>query len=186
MDSAIVVAIITGIFGAIVAPIFNHLLIRSRSSDSVAPTPPISPWFIAVIVAAGAALGGIIGFFTIAPLFSPVVSSWTAPRVSINSPIDGSKAGPAIIITGSAKNVPPGRYLWLLVQPEGTTQYHPQPGPISVTADGSWGATAYLGDNVKDQGKKFMVIVVMGDSRANSQFQSYLVDVQTVPRLPLH
>ena len=177
MNPQVLVAIITGVFGAVVAPVVKKLVEiavplpdRARSSQSQ-PSPAVKT---ALMAAGGGAAGVFIGYFALGPLVDsrPVAS----PRVAITAPAPAARVGRAVIVQGTASNIPDGE-LWAFVLPSETTQYHPQPGPLQVDANGAWSGTAYIGlAGGQDAGREFTLVVALVDRQASDRIKSYLTD----------
>jgi hypothetical protein len=89
----------------------------------------------------------------------------TSPPVSvaITSPTPGSMVPTTILVQGTASGIPQNKQLWLLVGAVGVAGYFPQNnGPVQVSADGTWSASATLG-GPNDVGKQFVLIPALVD-----------------------
>ena len=95
-------------------------------------------------------------------------------RVTITSPAPESKVPLLTIVQGSADYIPPDTQLWLLVVPDGGTSFFPQPGPIVVSSDGKWSASAYIGlDKPGESGKGHVVYAALADQEGSTAIQNY-------------
>jgi hypothetical protein len=102
-------------------------------------------------------------------------STTTAPTSAaqagaISSPGPGSTVTVEQPVSGTA-DLPVGQDLWVLV--EIGNGYHPQPGPIPVTADGTWQATVFVG-TAGDSGKQFTLALAATDAAGTAEFVAYL------------
>jgi hypothetical protein len=73
------------------------------------------------------------------------------------------------------------------VQPEGSPNHHPQPGPVTMTQGGEWSVACYFGEPPQ-VGFGFTLLLVLADADANRVFNEYLVETRqrvTYPGLPL-
>lgn len=106
---------------------------------------------------------------TPAPILSPSPTPTPTPppvSVTITSPKDGSSVLVEITVEGTASGIPQGEQLWLLVESSGVTGYFPQNGgPVVVSADGTWTASATLG-GPNDVGKPFVLYTALVDQNA--------------------
>jgi hypothetical protein len=132
----IIVAIVTGIFGAIVAKLVEYLLRRSSYVSSTARLSQRSVSPIAVYTS-GATAGLLVGYFVLAPMLA-VPAPNPAARLAILSPTNDSSVASETIVRGTARDVPSTLHLWLVVVPAGTARYHPQSGPVPISEDGTW------------------------------------------------
>jgi PKD repeat protein len=75
-------------------------------------------------------------------------------------------------ITGTAKNIPNGYNLWILVYPYPAHRYYPQSGKMTIQ-NGKWSIPIYIGvsDNV---GVKFNILAVLANKQANDKFKAYI------------
>ena len=185
MDNlSLIVTFLTGILGAAISPVVDHLLRLQRLRTGSAR--PDQPRKSAVSTAALAAFGGLLGIFVGYFALAPVISGPVTPsaRVSITSPSPSSRVSRIIVVQGNVSNL--GKQdLWLLVLPEGTTPYHPQPGPIAVNSDGSWSSSIYVGaEDPQDIGRSFVITAALTESKGTQQFQNYLRKAQLDGRYP--
>jgi hypothetical protein len=178
MNPQILVAIITGVFGAIVAPVVKRLVevgipLRDRAEPHRSQLSPRLK--TALMTAAGGAIGVFIGYFALAPFVTtpPVASA----RVTITTPEPEARVGRSVIVQGTATNVQDGRELWVFVLVGGTTQYHPQPGPFPVDASGAWSGSAYIGEDSNDADRQFTLVAALASPDASARIKSYLTDV---------
>nr|VFJ49871.1 MAG: hypothetical protein BECKDK2373C_GA0170839_10279 [Candidatus Kentron sp. DK] len=83
-------------------------------------------------------------------------------------------------LEGECNNVPEGTYLWVVVRPKFTQNYHPQSnqpdsGPISNGCDGDWEGIAYIGAGPEtDINGRFEILLVGVDIKGSTIMQSYL------------
>src|ERR1700730_3033107 len=107
MGTSLVVAIIAGLFGAVVGPIMSYLLRLERmrhalTHERALDRRPMRSVFITAAV--GAACGGFVGYFALAPAIT--LKSTTSPRVAILVPSAASQVSKITIVHGTATGVP--------------------------------------------------------------------------------
>jgi hypothetical protein len=186
MDTQLMVPFITGVLGVVVAPVVTQVLVplikRWLKLDEKGDVPkakrkrkPKRP----ILMFMHAGLGGIIGVLVGYALISPVIFSrcsvFAPTKVEITSPQADTSVPPLITVQGTTCNLPDRQELWLLVVPEGITTYHPQAGPIVVTSDGSWSASAYVGlPGTDDVGRGFVLIAALADQQSSATMRAYL------------
>jgi hypothetical protein len=77
--------------------------------------------------------------------------------VRIENPKDGQAVGDVADIEGKVSD--PNAKVWVIVRPQGTTQYWVQP-PAEVEENGKWFSIAHIGRLDQDFGKKFQIRAV--------------------------
>jgi hypothetical protein len=94
------------------------------------------------------------------------------PEIKINYTSDTAHIAENII--GTAKNIPDGYELWILVYPYAAKKYYPQHEEVSIQ-NGVWSIPVGIGteDNV---GEKFDIIAVLANRDARIEFTSYMVN----------
>jgi len=190
MSKELLVPLITGLFGVVIAPLVIQViipLIRRRfgldGQDTAAKTGPkrksrrskSSLWHAAL----GGVVGVLLGYFLIMPiLFSPC-PPFSSTKLSITSPTANSDVPRLVTVQGTSCHIPHGKELWLLVVPEGVTAYYPQTGPVVVSND-NWSASAYIGvDKPSDNGRGFLLIAALADQSGSAAIRGYFSQTQT-------
>jgi hypothetical protein len=182
MDPVIIAAVIGGIFGVVIAPIVDQVLIpfiRMKFSiprgGGIKPVRPHrKPWIIFLQAAIGGVIGVLLGYFLVSSLVLSPCRPFAPTSVTITFPVESSKVPLLATFQGDACNIPQDKELWLLVVPEGMTSYFPQPGPVVVSSDGKWTAIAYIGqNNPVDVEKGFVVYVALADQKGSASIRAY-------------
>lgn len=85
-------------------------------------------------------------------------------------------------ISGTAKNIPDGYELWILVYPYAANRYYPQHDKVNIQ-NGEWSLPVGIGteDNV---GYKFDIIAVLADKEARAEFTSYIINCENTDKWP--
>jgi hypothetical protein len=170
MDSQVIIAIITGVFGAIVTPTMSQFIPRLFRGPRIMDSKP----HIVLPAVIGGLVGVLLGFFLISPIFNTPCSITSPTSVTIVSPPSGISVPRLVTVQGTSCHLSNDKELWLMVVPDGVTSYYPQPGPITVAANGNWSATAYLGlESSVDVGKGFVVIAAQVDAQAVPFVRTY-------------
>lgn len=164
MDTQVVVALITGLFGAVITPLMIQVAI------------PVIKERLPVFLQAGigGVVGVLLGYFLISPVFVSPCPPFSPTKVAITSPVSGASVPQLVTVQGTACHVPNERELWLLVVPEGVTAYYPQAGPIVISSDGNWSTSAYVGlDDPVDVGRGFVLIAALADQQGSAAMRGY-------------
>lgn len=177
MDTQIIVAIITGLFGAVITPLTTQVAIpalkRPRKDRPMESKPERSlPTFLHAGI--GGVIGVLLGYFLISPISVSPCPPFAPTRVTITSPVSGTSVPRLVTVQGTACHIPNGKELWLLIVPEGVTGYYPQTGPVMISSDGNWSASAYVGmDDPVDIGRGFMLITALADQQGSATIRTY-------------
>jgi hypothetical protein len=183
MNSEIIAALITGLFGALVTPFVTLVLVpmlkkspKSEASEGTSrkPSPSSQPGKIALLAGLGGVCGIVLGYFLISPFFASPCPPFTPTSVHITSPVDGSNVSQMVTVQGTTCHIPEEEEVWLLVLPEGVTAYYPQAGPVVITSGGDWSVSGYIGiDSPADSGRSFTLIAAIADSQGSTAIHSY-------------
>jgi hypothetical protein len=182
----IYVALITGIFSGIVAPLVNYYIEVQRTRIRYRAPIRLTDFYVVrwrsatIGLVAGAVAGFVIALFVTSPC-PPLVPT----RIRITDPVDNGTMLRMADVKGTACHVPKDRRLWLLALPEGASVYHPQAGPVEIVSDVNWLATAP--DGLYDPigvGRRFILIAVLADSKASSDLKDYLDKAKSTGRYP--
>ncbi|MEW5939672.1 MAG: hypothetical protein AB1750_08430 [Chloroflexota bacterium] len=172
MDPQILSALITGVFGAIVTPLAAQALIPRLVKSRGDAKPSSTSLYLRSGI--GGVVGVLVGYFLIGGWIKSPCPPFSPTSVTIASPVEGASSARLITVQGSACHLENDEELWLLVVPEGVTAYYPQMGPIVISSDGTWSASAYLGlDDPIDSGKGFMLIVAIADQQGAAAIRTY-------------
>lgn len=185
MDKQLITPVITGVFAAVIAPLIAQVIIPwinaklGSGKDGTVPKRRSKGklqqrrWTL-LQSGAGGIVGVLFGFLVISPLLASSCPPFAATRLSFTTPAPEASVPRLVPVQGTACNIPTGKQLWLLVLPEGTTAYHPQTGPIVVSSNGNWSASAYAGlDGTVDVGRGFVLIAALADEQGSNAIRQY-------------
>jgi hypothetical protein len=94
----------------------------------------------------------------------------SALEAKITDPKDGATVSTPVTIEGTiSRDVPPGYYMWVLVNPILCPgQYWPQGNDHITPANGNWSWIAYLGGNAGD---RLNICVALVDTATDKKFK---------------
>lgn len=120
-----------------------------------------------------------------------IKSPGSSPTVTITLPQEGSHVATNVVVEGTESGIPQNEQLWLLVAPAATVGYFPQNGPVVVSVDGSWTASAALGGNdLTAVGRQFVLytaLIGQNDKEAQDALSKYFNNgKQTGSYLPIY
>ncbi len=183
LTEKLTVSIICAVIGSILSTLVKEWIIpifqRNEPRDHKTMKNKIIPKpkkFISIILAPGigAILGLFVGLCVIYPLFLSACPIFAPTQIRIDSPEPNSAVARLVMVQGTACHPPKDKEIWLLVVPSGVTAYYPQAGPVVVSNDGAWSATAYVGlDNPVDIGREFTLIMTLVDSQGTASIKKY-------------
>ncbi len=176
METAIIVSIISGLFGAVITPIVTQLIIplvkKGGKEEITTGTRQASSVVLPALL--GGVVGVLVGLFLISPLFRAPCPIFSPTKVEITAPLNGSSVPRLVTVQGIACRIPKDQELWLLVVPDGTTSYYPQTSPSVVYSDGSWSTSAYVGlDDPVDAGRGFVLVMALADKQGSIAIRAY-------------
>jgi PGF-pre-PGF domain-containing protein len=93
----------------------------------------------------------------------------TDPTVNITSPLNTVKISDTI--TGTAKYIPDGQAVWIIIYPHKAHKYYPQ-NKVDIQNE-NWELQAQFGQKNNDS-EKFDMIAVLADQNAQNEFTAYL------------
>ncbi|GIK55251.1 MAG: hypothetical protein HND44_22930 [Chloroflexi bacterium] len=173
MDTQIIVAIVTGLFSAVITPLTAQVIIPAFKSSPI-ESKPKRPLLTFLQAGVGGIAGVLLGYFLLSPFFVSPCPPFASTRVDITSPVSGTSVPRLVTVQGTACHIPNGKELWLFVVPEGVTAYYPQTGPVVISSDGNWSASAYAGlDDPIDIGKGFILIAALADQQGSAAIRGY-------------
>lgn len=157
----IIVAIITAA-GVVIAA-------RQRRRQRERPRPDgeprrISTWTILMVVCLillAANLGGLGWRY------------WPKPKIEITYPYDGANVEIREMVRGTSEKIPEGQAIWIVVYSHVVDRYYPQNNSADVQANGDWTSLTSIGIE-EDVNRKFDIIVVLADKRAQDAFEAYI------------
>ncbi|MDP4117241.1 MAG: hypothetical protein Q8903_13980 [Bacteroidota bacterium] len=79
-------------------------------------------------------------------------------------------------MNGTAKNIPEGDEIWIFVHPDGLNKYYPQRSS-AVIQSGKWSLSVVIGSE-NDDDKKFDIIAVLADTKAQEEINSYFAECE--------
>lgn len=97
----------------------------------------------------------------------------TTTEVEITYPYDGANVEIGELVRGTSEKIPKGQAIWIIVYPYLFDRYYPQNNPAAVQVNGDWISLTFIGIE-EDVNKKFDIIVVLADKRAQDAFNAYL------------
>ncbi len=176
MDTSIIVAIITGIFGAVITPIMKKVINQKRKGHGLDKPEDdqrkIIPKIIESVI--GGFIGILLGYLFMRLIITSPCSLFAPTNIIITSPLSSSDVPRLVMIQGTACHIPEGSEILILVVPNGSTAYYPQPGPVIVSNDGYWSTSAYLGlDDPVDAGREFAIIAALADNKGLTSINHY-------------
>jgi hypothetical protein len=171
----IIVAIITAI-GVIIAAIITA---RQRRMQRESPRPEgeprrINTWTILMVVCITLLAANLV-VFVLRP----------RPEVEITYPDDGANVEIREIVRGTSQKIPKGQAIWIIVYPYLVDRYYPQNNSADVQVNGDWTSLTSIGIE-EDVNRKFDIIAVLADKRAQDAFNAYFTkakDTNTWPGL---
>ncbi len=107
-------------------------------------------------------------------------------EVEITYPSDGANVEIREMARGTSQKIPEGQAIWIVVYTHVVDRYYPRDNHADVQANGDWASSlTYIGIE-EDVNKKFDIIAVLADKRAQDAFNAYLKqseDTETWPGL---
>ena len=122
-----------------------------------------------------------IGFVLAAGLLPAFVIK--SPNVSFTSPRGGQFVPIKVTANGTVQNLGQDQELWIVVEPQENSRFYPQTGPVVVTSSRWTSGDIFVG-NTKDIGKRFDILAVLADSKAQAEFLAYLSESQRTQSFP--
>ena len=176
MDKQVLLAIISGLFGAVITPLIAQVVIpglKAPRKDSPKPKTK-TPLLTFLQAGVGGVIGVFLGYLLIGPVFTSPCAPFAPTSVNITSPMADTSVPQLVSVQGTACHIPNGKELWLLVLPEGVTGYYPQIGPVVVSDDNNWSVSAYVGlDDPSDIGRGFVLIAALADQQGSTAIREY-------------
>jgi hypothetical protein len=74
-------------------------------------------------------------------------------------------------VSGTAKDIPEGKQLWILIYPKNALKYYPH--QVDIKNDGSWKFMAQFGQE-HNVGDKYDILAVLADKNASNNFATYI------------
>jgi hypothetical protein len=102
--------------------------------------------------------------------------------VTITSPAPATEVPQKQEVTGTAKNIPADKDLWIITRKG--TKTHPQSSPTKINADGTWTQTAYVGSPTGDGGTAWDILVYLVPKAGSATITSYLQEAATTGKYP--
>jgi len=168
----IIVAIITAV-GVVIAAIIRRR--QQRSPRPKGEPRRISTWTILMGVCL-ILLAGNLGTFG--------VQYWgRTTKVEITYSYDGATVEIREMVQGTSQKIPEGQAIWIMVYSHVVGRYYPQDNPADVQANGDWTSLTYIGIK-EDVNRKFDIIAVLADKRAQDAFNAYLTKAKNTNTWP--
>jgi hypothetical protein len=94
------------------------------------------------------------------------------PEVKITYPSNTAAVNIQETVTGTARNVPEGQKLWILVYPPAANKFYPQSQNVNIVSE-EWSTPIGIGtkDNV---GEIFDIVAVLADQKAQEELTNYI------------
>jgi hypothetical protein len=99
-----------------------------------------------------------------------------AAEIKITKPLDGDTVERFLSIEGTSKNFTDFQKMWAVVYIPSINRYFPMDKRtlgFNLLADGKWATQAIIG-NPNESGKKFQLLAVIADEKANNEITLYL------------
>jgi hypothetical protein len=99
-----------------------------------------------------------------------------AAEIKITRPLDGDNVERILSIEGTSNNFTDFQKMWIFVYIPSINHYFPMDKRnmgFSLLADGNWTTQAIIG-NPNESGKKFQLLAVIADEKANNEITLYL------------
>ena len=106
-------------------------------------------------------------------------------EVEITYPYDAANVEIREKVLGTSQKIPEGQAIWIIVYPYLVDRYYPQNNSADVQANGDWTSLTSIGIE-EEVNRKFDIIAVLADKRAQDAFNAYLIqanDTDTWPGL---
>lgn len=100
-----------------------------------------------------------------------VTPTETQTEINITYPLDGASVGITESVKGTQKNIPAGDEIWIFVHPHTENKYYPQRSSAAIQ-NGEWSLSVCIGSE-SDAGKKFDIIAVLADTKAQEEINAY-------------
>jgi len=96
------------------------------------------------------------------------------PKVTIDSPINGSRVHHVVPLHGTVEDLPNGTELWVIKEVN-IGNYHPDNGPAFISGN-KWESTAFVGNSTQgaDAGIAFKIHIVEASHETGNKFRNYL------------
>jgi hypothetical protein len=88
-----------------------------------------------------------------------------------------------ITTNGTAQNLGQEQELWIVVEPQENSRFYPQTGPV-IVASGRWTSSMIFIGNNQDVGKRFDILAVLTNQKAQGEFLAYLSESQRTHSFP--
>ena len=173
---------ITQIIVAIITAIGIVIAARQRRMQRESPRPEgeirrISTWTILMVVCLILLVAnlGVFGWRYCGP----------TTEVEITYPYNDDTVKIREMVQGTSQKIPEGQAIWIMVYSHVVGRYYPQDNPADVQANGDWTSLTSIGIE-EDVNRKFDIIAVLADKRAQDAFNAYLTkakDTNTWPGL---
>lgn len=102
-----------------------------------------------------------------------VVAEPPTPSLKITYPPSGGRVEIREIVRGTSQDILKEQAIWIVIYPHEVSRYYPQDYPADVQANGDWSSSVFIGIEI-DVGKKFDIIAVLADKKAQDAFNDYL------------
>ncbi len=96
-------------------------------------------------------------------------------KLEITYPYDAANVEISETVRGTSEKIPEGHAIWIMVYPHVAGRYYPQNDPADVQANGDWTSLTNIGIK-EDVNRKFDIIAVLADRRAQDAFNAYLTE----------
>lgn len=104
-------------------------------------------------------------------------------KLEITYPHDGANVEISETVRGTSEKIPEGQAIWIMVYPHVIGRYYPNNDPAGVQANGDWTSLTSIGIE-EDVNRKFDIIAVLADKRAQDAFNAYLKQAKDTDTWP--
>jgi len=94
------------------------------------------------------------------------------PEINFTYPSNATIVNMKETVSGTAKNIPSGYKLWILVHPLATNNLYPQKGNVQIINE-KWSIPIEIGIK-ENAGEQFEIIAALADEKAHEEFTNYI------------
>lgn len=111
--------------------------------------------------------------FAVLLVVSYFLFSVSNPDIKITSPLNGTQVDIVTDIEGTGKNIPNDKFLWIIVSPHKTNDYHPAVEVTRQSGDYYFEVSVTIG-TTRTVGDKYDILTVLADNKSHEEFKTYL------------
>ena len=161
-------------FALIIGFTVNPFIARKSSEKARKPSEKERELIFTVVV--------VLIFAGMVPLVYNYSNVSPTPDIRITYPLSAATVNVQENVAGTAKNIPEGDEIWILVHPHNVNKYYPQRSS-AVIQNGEWSLAVGIGSE-SDAGKEFDIIAVLADSKTQEEINKYFDDCEETGKWP--